>query len=142
MRRGQEVEQEDINFSLKMSPTHQTTVPSTTKLPSLKQSCHLPPKPRLEHYTQMHAKGQKSKIFWRKWDILSPPPLSKQTIQQRKASSTPESNQNAQKPWTCSFIGCAIEESTKNNSIFIGTREHCSKGITGQNITPPPITTK
>ena len=40
------------------------------------------------------------------------------------------------------FIGCAIEESTKNNSIFIGTREHCSKGITGQNITPPPITTK
>ena len=31
--------------------TLQTTVPSTMKLPSLKQSCHPPPKPRSEHYT-------------------------------------------------------------------------------------------
>ncbi len=31
---------------------------------------------------------------------------------------------NAQKPWTCVSIGCAIGASIKNNSNFIGARGH------------------
>jgi hypothetical protein len=41
----------------KMCPTHQTTAPSTTKLPSSKQSCRPPPKPKLDPSTQTHEKG-------------------------------------------------------------------------------------
>ncbi len=28
------------------------------------------------------------------------------------------------KPWICIFIGCTVGESIKNNSNFIGAREH------------------
>ena len=48
----------------------------------------------------------------------------------------------ARKPWTCDSIGCAIEASSKNNSDFIGARGRYNGGITGRNITPPPITAK
>ncbi len=72
----------------------------------------------------MHKKGLRSVIFWRKWDICNPPLPFKQIIRQRTASSTYVCNQSAPKPWTCVFIGYAIEESTKNNSNFIGARDH------------------
>jgi hypothetical protein len=39
-------------------------------------------------------------------------------------------------------IPLVIEASTKNNSDFIGARGRYNGGITGQNITPPPITAK
>ena len=87
----------------------------------------------------MHEKGLKSAIFWRRWVIYNLPLLFKQIIRQRTASSTYVFNQNAQKPWTCVFIGYAIGESIKNNSDSIGTREHLCEQIIGQNIIPPPI---
>jgi hypothetical protein len=40
-----------------MCPTHQTTVPSTTKHPSSKQSCRQLPKQKLDLSTQMHERG-------------------------------------------------------------------------------------
>jgi hypothetical protein len=48
--------EEGISYQ-KMCPTHQTTVPSTTKHPSSKQSCRQLPKQKLDLSTQMHKRG-------------------------------------------------------------------------------------
>ena len=142
MKRGQEVVWVDIIFSPKTSPTHQTTVPFTMKHQSLKRSCRPPLRPRSEHYKSMHEKELKWEIFWKRWDIRNPPLPFNQIIWWRKASSTYAFSWNAQRPWTCFSIGYAIEASIKNNSNFIGAREHQCMQIIGQNTIPLPIIVK
>jgi hypothetical protein len=69
-------------------------------------------------------KGVEERNILEEMGICNPPLPFKQIIGQRTASSTYVCNQNAPKPWTCIFIGCAIGESTKNNSNFIGAQDH------------------
>ncbi len=70
------------------------------------------------------GKGVEERNILEEMGHTQPPLPSKQIIQQRMASSTYVFNQNAQKPWTCVSIGCAIGASIKNNSNFIGARGH------------------
>ncbi len=141
MRRGQEVELGDIIFSLKMLPTHQMTAPSTTKLQSLKLSFQQPRKSRLEQYTNARKRVEEQNIFEVMGHTQPPTPI-------QTDNSTADGIINSRVQPKCTkamdmrFHWLTIEASTKNNSDFIGAQGRCSKGITGQNITPLPFTAK